>query len=141
MAKQTKHTQPDLTALERLRAVGLRPTRQRLALARLLFAQGHRHVSAEDLFKEAMAHRIDVSLATIYNALHDFTAKGLLRALSIDSMGSYFDTNTSEHHHFFFEHSGRLEDIRKDKVRISSVPPAPKGAEISRVDVVIRVKG
>jgi Fur family transcriptional regulator, iron response regulator len=140
MAKQKQKLQSDLTVLDRLRDVGLRPTRQRLALAKLLFAKGHRHVSAEDLFKEAKAHRIDVSLATIYNALHDFTAKGLLRALSVDSMGSYFDTNTSEHHHFFFERSGHLEDIPKDDIKISSLPRAPKGAEVSRVDVVIRLK-
>lgn len=140
MAKRKQISQSDLTVLERLRKVGLRPTRQRLALAKLLFAKGNRHVSAEDLFKEAKAERIDVSLATIYNALHDFTAKGLLRALSVDSMGSYFDTNTSEHHHFFFEGSGHLEDIPKDDIKISSLPRAPKGAEVSRVDVIVRIK-
>ena len=140
MARQTQRSQSDLTVLERLRSVGLRPTRQRLDLAKLLFAQGHRHVSAEDLFKETKARRIDVSLATIYNALHDFTAKGLLRALSVDSMGSYFDTNTGDHHHFFFERTGRLEDIPKERIQISALPQAPKGSEISRVDVVIRVK-
>ncbi len=140
MAKKKADMPSDSDVLERLRAIGLRPTRQRLALARLLFAQGHRHVSAEDLFKEARANDIDVSLATIYNALHDFTAKGLLRALSVDSTGTYFDTNTSDHHHFFFERSGRLEDIAKDDIHISSLPRAPKGTELSRVDVVIRVK-
>ena len=138
MTKQ--HSQPNQTVLERLRSVGLRPTRQRVALAELLFAKGHRHVSAEDLFNEAKTQNIDVSLATIYNALHDFTEKGLLRALSVDSIGSYFDTNTSEHHHFYYEGSQRLEDIPKDKIKISALPKAPKGADISRVDVVIRLK-
>jgi len=130
----------NVTVLERLREVGLRPTRQRLALAKLLFARGHRHMSAEELFNEAKSHRVNVSLATVYNALHDFTAKGLLREISIDSSSSYFDTNTGNHHHFYFERSGQLEDISEDHVSISALPPAPGGAEISRVDVIIRVK-
>ncbi len=131
----------NVTVLERLRASGLRPTRQRLALAKLLFARGHRHASAEQLFNEAKTHRIEVSLATVYNALHDFTAKGLLREISIDSGGSYFDTNTSYHHHFYFERSGHLEDIAADRIAIAALPDAPGGAEISRVDVIIRVNG
>ena len=137
-----KKTSPanSVTVLERLRCAGLRPTRQRLALAKLLFARGHRHVSAEQLFNEAKSSRVDVSLATVYNALHDFTAKGLLREISIDSSSSYFDTNTGSHHHFYFERSGHLEDIAAERVNIASLPEAPGGAEISRVDVIIRVK-
>src|SRR3954462_12230980 len=99
--RQKKTATANVTVLERLRAAGLRPTRQRLALAKLLFARGHRHISAEQLFNEAKGHRVDVSLATVYNALHDFTAKGLLREISIDSASSYFDTNTGNHHHFY----------------------------------------
>ena len=138
-----KKTSPvsSLTVLERLRSAGLRPTRQRLALAKLLFARGHRHVSAEQLFNEAKSSRVDVSLATVYNALHDFTAKGLLREISIDSSSSYFDTNTGNHHHFYFERSGHLEDVAAELVNISALPEAPGGAEISRVDVIIRVRG
>jgi len=139
--RQKKSAATDMTVLDRLRTAGLRPTRQRLALAKLLFARGHRHVSAEELFNEAKGHRVDVSLATIYNALHDFTSKGLLREISIDSSSSYFDTNTGNHHHFYFERSGRLEDIASDQVRIAALPEAPGGAEVSRVDVIIRVKG
>jgi len=138
--RQKKTSAVSFTVLERLRTAGLRPTRQRLALAKLLFARGHRHVSAEQLFNEAKGHRVDVSLATVYNALHDFTAKGLLREISIDSSTSYFDTNTGSHHHFYFEHSGHLEDIPADQVNIAALPQAPGGAEISRVDVIIRVK-
>lgn len=129
-----------VTVLKRLREAGLRPTRQRLALAKLLYACGHRHVSAEQLFIEAKTQRVDVSLATVYNALHDFTAKGLLLEISIDSASSYFDTNTGDHHHFYFEQSGQLEDIDAAHVAITALPPAPGGAEISRVDVVIRIK-
>jgi Fur family iron response transcriptional regulator len=138
--RQKKPSASNVTVLERLRAAGLRPTRQRLALAKLLFARGHRHCSAEQLFNEAKGHRVDVSLATVYNALHDFTAKGLLREISIDSSSSYFDTNTGNHHHFYFERSGQLEDIADDQVSIAALPAAPGGAEISRVDVIIRIR-
>jgi Fur family iron response transcriptional regulator len=139
--RQKKTSAGNVTVLERLRAAGLRPTRQRMALAKLLFARGHRHVSAEQLFNEAKTQRVDVSLATVYNALHDFTSKDLLREISIDSSSSYFDTNTGNHHHFYFERSGRLEDIADDQVQIAALPEPPGGAEVSRVDVIIRVKG
>lgn len=134
------HTTGNATVLERLREANLRPTRQRLALAKFLFARGHRHVSAEQLFNEAKDQQVDVSLATVYNALHDFTAKGLLREISIDSSSSYFDTNTGDHHHFYFEQSGHLEDVPADQVSIAALPAAPGGAEVSRVDVIIRLK-
>ena len=137
--RQKKTSPANVTVLERLRTAGLRPTRQRLALAKLLFARGHRHVSAERLFNEAKGHRVNVSLATVYNALHDFTAKGLLREISIDSSSSYFDTNTANHHHFYFERSGHLEDIEDAQVQIAALPKAPGGGEISRVDVIIRI--
>ncbi|MGE4062377.1 MAG: iron response transcriptional regulator IrrA [Rhodospirillaceae bacterium] len=138
--QQKKVSSPDTAVLDKLRASGLRPTRQRLALAKLLFARGHCHVTAEGLFNEAKQSRVDVSLATVYNALHDFTAKGLLREISIDSSSSYFDTNTEDHHHFYFEDTGALQDIPPDSVRISQLPDAPGSAAISRVDVIIRVK-
>lgn len=130
----------EIPILEQLRSAGLRPTRQRLALAKLLFGRGHCHVTAESLFNDAKGARVDVSLATVYNALHDFTAKGLLREISLDSSSSYFDTNTGDHHHFYFERSGVLQDIPPDSVRISHLPEAPGGAAISRVDVIIRVR-
>ena len=130
----------DTEVLEQLRTAGLRPTRQRLALAQILFGQGHRHVTAESLFNEAKTRHTDVSLATVYNALHDFTGKGMLREISIDSTRSYFDTNIGNHYHFFFERTGELQDIPSESVRIAALPDAPAGAEISRVDVIIRVK-
>lgn len=137
---QKKSTTPDTMILEKLRTASLRPTRQRVALAKLLFAHGHCHVTAESLFNEAKQAGVDVSLATIYNALHDFTSKGMLREISIDSNSSYFDTNTEDHHHFFFEGSGRLQDIPPDHVQIAALPEAPGGAAISRVDVIIRLR-
>jgi Fur family iron response transcriptional regulator len=128
-------------ALDRLRAVGLRPTRQRLALARLLFDGGDRHISAEQLHTEALSSSIRVSLATVYNTLHQFTDAGLLREIVVDAGRSYFDTNTSDHHHFFYEKTGKLCDIPGDLIAVSKVPEAPEGLNISRVEVIVRVDG
>lgn len=127
--------------MDRLRGAGLRPTRQRIALARLLFEDGDLHITAEQLHTMALGADIRVSLATVYNALHQFTEAGLLREIVVDSGRSYFDTNTSDHHHFFYERSGRLEDIPGDQVRLTAVPAAPAGTTIKRVDVVVRVDG
>jgi len=133
------HHRPYANALELLRGAKLRPTRQRLALARLLFEKGDRHVTAEQLHGEAQGASIRVSLATVYNTLHQFIAAGLLREVVVDPGRSYFDTNVSDHQHFFFEESGRLQDIPSDRVGLLQLPPAPAGMRIRRVDVVIRV--
>lgn len=130
---------PYSQVLERLREADLRPTRQRLALARLLFDNGHRHVTAERLHEEAIGAHIRVSLATIYNTLHQFTEAGLLREIVVDYGRSYFDTNTGDHHHFFHEPSGRLEDIPAGEVVVAEVPAAPDGTRIRRVDVIVRL--
>lgn len=135
MAKE----RPYSALIERLKAAGLRPTRQRLALARLLRDGGNRHLSAEQLHQEARAAKVRVSLATVYNALHQFTAAGLLREVVVEPGRSYFDTNVEDHHHFYFEDSGRLEDIPGDQVRLANLPKPPKGSRLSRVDVIIRV--
>ena len=127
--------------LDRLRTSGLRPTRQRLALAKLLFDNGDRHVTAEQLHSEALNSNIRVSLATVYNTLHQFTDVGMLREIVVDAGRSYFDTNTSVHHHFFFEKSGRLEDIPGNLVSVAKIPDAPPGTAITRVEVVVRVSG
>jgi Fur family transcriptional regulator, iron response regulator len=129
---------PFANALELLRAAKLRPTRQRLALAKLLFEKGDRHVTAEQLHDEATAASIPVSLATIYNTLHQFVGAQLLREVVVNPGRSYFDTNIADHHHFFFEESGKLMDIPSDKVEVSNLPQPPHGT-IRRVDVVIRV--
>lgn len=137
MSSERPYTQ----ALERLRRVDLRPTRQRLALARLLFERPHRHVTAERLHEEAADANIQVSLATVYNTLHQFTEAGLLREIVVDAGRSYFDTNTSDHHHFFHESSGRLEDIPADDVVVAEVPAPPDGTRIRRVEVIVRLDG
>ena len=137
MAKE----RPYSALIERLKVAGLRPTRQRLALARLLHDGGNRHLSAEQLHDEARAARVRVSLATVYNALHQFTAAGLLREIVVEPGRSYFDTNVEDHHHFYYEDSGRLEDIPGEEVRLVSLPKPPKGTRLARVDVIIRVSG
>ena len=128
------------TILSRLRAAGLRPTRQRLALARLLFEAADRHITAEQLHGEATAAAIPVSLATVYNTLHQFTGVGLLREVVVEPGRSYFDTNIDDHHHFFCESTGMLQDIPGAAVIVGDLPRAPAGTEISRVDVIIRVR-
>jgi len=122
-----------------LRGAGLRPTRQRVALAHLLFAEGDRHVTAETLHEEALTKKVPVSLATVYNTLHQFTEAGLLREVAVEGAKIYFDTNTSNHYHFFCEHSGRLLDIATGSIRIEGLPEAPDGMAISRVDVLVRL--
>ncbi|WP_417827271.1 iron response transcriptional regulator IrrA [Thalassospira sp.] len=135
------HTpRPYTNALNRLKDASLRPTRQRLALARLLFDDGHRHVTAEQLHSEAMTNNIKVSLATVYNTLHQFTDAGLLNEIVIDSGRSYFDTNTEPHYHFYCEEDGLLSDIPAGDVKIASIPNMPTGTELASVDLVFRLR-
>ena len=122
-----------------LRHAGLRPTRQRVELSRILFAKGNRHISAEDLHAEVETAGVRVSLATVYNALHKFTEAGLLREVAIDSGRAYFDTNVSDHHHFFVEGEGQLIDL-VDGIGIDNLPEPPEGMEITAVELVVRVR-
>jgi Fur family iron response transcriptional regulator len=123
-----------------LRDVGLRPTRQRMALGWILFAKGDRHLTAEMLYEEASKAKVPVSLATIYNTLHQFTEVGLLRQIAVDGSKTYFDTNVSEHHHFFVEGENALVDIPMTDVVVDKMPAAPNGYEVARIDVIVRVK-
>ena len=122
-----------------LRQAGLRPTRQRMALGALLFGTGDRHVTAEVLHGEAVASGQRVSLATVYNALHQFRESGLLRELAVDGSRAYFDTNTSNHNHFLLEREGRLIDIESDAICVNGLPKPPPGLKISHIDVVVRL--
>ncbi len=123
----------------RLSEAGLRPTRQRLALAQRLFT-ADRHVTAEGLHEECGAAGETVSLATVYNTLNQFTRAGLLREVSVEGARTYFDTNVSDHHHFFIEDEDRILDIPVGHVSVSDLPPAPDGLVIDRVDVVVRLR-
>lgn len=119
---------------------GLRPTRQRVALAELLFSGPHRHISAEQLHAEAADANVNVSLATIYNSLHQFREAGLLREVAVDASRSYFDTDTSDHHHFYLEDEQRVIDIPASSIVIQNLPAPPRGMDITHVDVVVRVR-
>jgi Fur family transcriptional regulator, iron response regulator len=130
----------NLTLLEKLRQAGIRPTQQRLALAKLLFDQGNRHICAEDLHAEALDARVTVSLATVYNTLNQFTAAGLLRELALEGDRSYFDTNTSNHFHFFDTQNRVLMDIDAAALSVQGLPPLPAGKIVDRVDVIVRLK-
>ena len=125
---------------EMLRQVGLRPTRQRMALGWILFAKGDRHLTAEMLYEEATKAKVPVSLATVYNTLHQFTDVGLLRQVAVDGSKTYFDTNVSDHHHFFVEDENELVDIPSAQVIVGDTPSAPEGFEIARIDVVVRLR-
>jgi len=124
----------------RLRQAGLRPTRQRVELAGILFRDDDRHVTAESLHEEVAKAGVRVSLATVYNTLHQFTEAGLLRQVIVDASRSYFDTNVGDHQHFFVEDEGTLIDIPGEHIAVSGVPAPPTGLSIDRVDVVVRVK-
>ena len=141
--RKTARPRPVTTAaLARLRDAGLRPTRQRMALAALLF-DGHphgRHVTAEMLFGEARKGGARVSLATVYNTLNQFTEAGLLRELVVDPGTSHFDTNMGDHHHLYFEDSGELRDVDAGGIEIKGLPATPRGAEVARVDVIVRLR-
>ena len=137
----TTTQRPFTEVVETLKRVGLRPTRQRMALAKLLREAGDCHLTAEQVHERAAKAGHRISLATIYNALHQFTEAGLVREIVVDSGCSYFDTNVSDHHHFFFEDRRELKDIDGDDVVIAAVPEPPHGAKVERVDVVIRVRG
>ncbi|WP_405107627.1 transcriptional repressor [Phaeobacter sp. BS52] len=124
-----------------LETAGLRPTRQRVALAELLVGDGkHRHVTAESLFDAAKDKGTAVSLATVYNTLRAFCDAGVLQEITVDGSKSYFDTNTHDHPHFYWEDEGRLSDAPSDQLVIKSLPAAPQGVEIASVDVVIRLR-
>lgn len=124
-----------------LTGAGLRPTRQRVTLAALLIGDGqHRHVTAESLFDAAKAQGEAVSLATVYNTLRAFCDAGLMQEVTVDGSKSYFDTNTHDHPHFFWEDEAKLTDAPSDQLVIAQLPDAPEGAEIASVDVVIRLR-
>lgn len=130
----------DRILTEKLRLSGLRPTRQRLALAEILFNGEDRHVSAEALHHEAEAAKIPVSLATVYNTLNQFTDAGLLREVAIEGDRTFFDTNTSNHFHYYLGEDGGLIDIEGPDVSVTGLPELPPGTEIDRVDVIVRLK-
>jgi Fur family transcriptional regulator, iron response regulator len=139
-AKAPERSCPVQVLKGKLRQAGLRPTRQRVALGWMLFGKGDRHISAETLHEEAAKARVPVSLATIYNTLHQFKEAGLLRQVAMEGSKTYFDTNTSNHHHFFVEGEDRMIDIPGASLEVANLPAPPEGMEIARVDVIVRLR-
>ena len=125
---------------EIMQAAGLRPTRQRMDLGELLFGGSDRHVTAELLHEEALGKRIPVSLATVYNTLHQFTRAGLLREVAVCGSKTYFDTNIGNHHHYYIEKDGRVLDISGPDLRVDGIAEPPEGLEVSRIDVVVHLR-
>jgi Fur family iron response transcriptional regulator len=125
---------------EMLQSVGLRPTRQRMALGWLLFGKGARHLTAEMLYEEATLAKVPVSLATVYNTLNQLTDSGLLRQVSVDGTKTYFDTNVTSHHHYYLENNHELVDIPDPNLVLAKMPDVPEGYEISRIDMVVRLR-
>ena len=124
-----------------LKAGGLRPTRQRLALAELLVGDGmNRHVTAESLYALSLGTDEKVSLATVYNTLRAFCEAGLMNEVVVDGSKSYFDTRTDDHPHFYWEDCHQLTDAPAEELKIASLPQIPQGMELTRVDVVIRLR-
>lgn len=133
-------TDCEVNMLAKLRDHGLRPTRQRVALGQFLFAKGDRHLTVEQLYDEAAQAGFSVSLATVYNTLHQFTEAGIIRVLNVEGDRAYFDTNTSDHHHFFVEGRNEVLDVPNGSLTIGNVPEPPAGLEIAHVDVIIRLR-
>ncbi|HEU0118710.1 MAG TPA: Fur family transcriptional regulator [Alphaproteobacteria bacterium] len=137
---QHDHSAKLLQVTELLQRSGIRPTRQRTALARYLFDGCDKHMTAEQVHAAMRKAKTGVSLATVYNTLHQFTEAGLMHQVVIDSNRVYFDTNIHDHHHFFDETTGMLHDVPAKHVHISRLPKLPAGRELDRVDVVIRLR-
>ena len=124
----------------KIKKAGLRPTRQRIALAELLFKPDQRHVTADILYREALKAKVPISIATIYNTLHKFTDVKLLKEVAVDSHRTYFDTNTEEHYHFFYKDQDILEDIPLKKIKLLNLPDLPKGTKIDSINIIIKLQ-
>ena len=125
----------------RLRLAGLRPTQQRIRLAHLLFAHGHRHVTAEKLYEEACENGINVSLATVYNTLNQFTRVRMLREVALAGAKTYFDTNTEDHHHFYIKETGEIRDITEADIKVSGIPSLPSDNMcIESIDIIVHIR-
>ena len=136
-----KINRPYAWTVEVLRRANLRPTKQRMGLVRLLFENGHRHVSAEELYKEACVKGMDLSLATVYNTLNQFKELGIMREIVTGGGCSFFDTNVTPHGHIYYEDSGKVEDITEDMLSVQTLPGFPSHLDIRGIEVIIRVKG
>ncbi len=123
----------------KLRKLGLRPTKIRMAIAGLLFDGHDKHVCVDDVIELAQAHKIKTSVASVYNTLNHFAAAGILRRITVEQGKAFFDTNLSSHHHFYFEDEQRLEDIPVADIKVTGLPELPEGRELKSIDVTVRI--
>ena len=135
----TKHSMN--RSLNWVSRAGLRPTKQRIKLAQILIGDGeNKHITAEGLFDLVKKSNVSVSLATVYNTLKAFCDVGLINEVMVDGGKSYFDTRLDDHPHFFWEDTGEISDAPSENLKINNLPNAPHEYEITKVDVIIRVK-
>ena len=130
------------TFIEKLRSSGLRPTQQRIEICKLLFNRKKTiHFTISDLFKILKNKTGEkISLATIYNTVHSFKNKGYLKEISINKDKSYFDTNTSEHHHFLDVNTNELIDLKKEHVDKIRIKKNLQGKKITSIEVLVKVE-
>ena len=124
---------------EILRSKSLKLTKQRLLVASFLFDGHHKHVTAEDLFKKLNKSKSKISLATVYNTLHEFYKNKLINKLAINLEKIYFDTNISNHHHFYNKEDELLIDVSNNLV-VKGLPNPPKGKKIEKIEVFVHLK-
>jgi|TARA_B100001540_G_C15799285_1_gene639181 Fur family iron response transcriptional regulator len=134
-------TNTEANYIEKLRSSGLRPTKQRLKICEILFSREKTfHFSISDLTKILEdQHNEKISLATVYNTVHAFQKKGYLKEINIGNDISYFDTNTSSHHHFYDEQTKELIDINSQEVEIKKTPMPPSGKKIEDIEVTFKI--
>tara|TARA_B100000401_G_C52651741_1_gene645801 strand:+ start:109 stop:528 length:420 start_codon:yes stop_codon:yes gene_type:complete len=127
--------------IAKLRNSGLRPTKQRIKICEVLFNREKTfHFSISELIKIIQSqHNQKISLATVYNTVHAFRKKGYLKEISIGNDISYFDTNTSSHHHFYDEYTRELIDIDSQEVEIKKTPTPPAGKKIKDIEVTFKI--
>ena len=126
-------------AIKQLINNGIRPTKQRMILAKLLFEKGDRHISAEELYEEVKKDNRKISLATIYNSLKQFRKIGLLKELVVDQNKSIYCTNHDKHYHLYIEDEGKLIDIPQENIDLN-IPEIPACLKLHNIDIIIRVR-
>ena len=127
--------------INRLRSSGLRPTKQRLIICKVLFDRKDTfHFTIDDLKKKIeKSTKSKVSLATVYNTVHAFENNGYLKEISLQGNKTFFDTNSKSHHHFYDQDTGNLVDIKNEDISLNKMPTAPKGKIINGLEITVSI--